>query len=138
MKRLNHIRSKKKAAKMVGICGIVCTDCPAYIATITDDKKLRKEVAKAWSKEFSIDIHPREIHCEGCATKEGKVINHCTVCEIRKCGFEKKVLNCAYCDQYMCEKLSSFISVIPEARLTLESIRASHNKIKKNSNKKHK
>lgn len=31
-------------------CGLDCTKCDAYIATITSDNKLREETAKKWSE----------------------------------------------------------------------------------------
>jgi hypothetical protein len=35
--------------KMVAFCGIVCSECPVYLATIHDDDNARKEVAELWS-----------------------------------------------------------------------------------------
>jgi aerobic-type carbon monoxide dehydrogenase small subunit (CoxS/CutS family) len=55
--------------------------------------------------------------------KEGRHINHWNVCEIRKCGMEKGVKNCAYCIDYSCQKLTAFLENSPEAKETLEEIR---------------
>ena len=44
------------------------------------------------------------LDCGGCTSK-GKIhFQYCNVCEIRKCGQEKKVKNCAYCADFACEK----------------------------------
>ena len=51
------------------------------------------------------------------------LFSHCKVCEIRKCGREKEVKNCAYCDVYVCEKLTKFFDMAPDAKITLSEIR---------------
>ena len=113
--------------RMVAYCGIVCSECPALLATQEDDDAKRKKVAEAWSKQFNVDIKPEQVNCDGCPPSEGKrVFFYCNICEIRKCGQEKRVENCAYCDEYACEKLTSFFTnMVPEAKTTLEEIRKS-------------
>jgi hypothetical protein len=44
--------------KMVAFCGLICTDCKAFIATRENDNAKRKEVAEAWSKAFGREIKP--------------------------------------------------------------------------------
>lgn len=109
--------------KMIAFCGIVCTECPAFLATQKDDDKEREKVAQMWSEEFNAEIKPEDINCDGCLSENGRLFSHCKVCEIRKCGQGKGVKNCAYCDNYPCEKLSKLIDEIPEAKATLEKIR---------------
>lgn len=110
--------------KMIAFCGLTCTECPAFIATQKDDDKEREKVAKVWSKEYKCDMKPEDINCDGCLTEEwGRVFNYCKVCEIRKCGQEKEVKNCAYCDDYVCEKLNDFFDMAPEAKTSLAEIR---------------
>jgi hypothetical protein len=113
----------KKKAKIIACCGITCGECPAYIATQKNDDTLRRETAKTWSEMFKADIKPHDINCDGCPSDSERVFNHCHVCEIRKCGREKKVKNCAYCPEYPCQKLSAFLAQVPEAKATLEEIR---------------
>lgn len=109
--------------KMVAYCGIVCTECPAYIATKNDDKELREKTAIEWSKMFGAEINPEQIYCDGCLQDEGHLISHCSECEIRACGKEKKVKNCAYCDDFACEKLEKFFEFVPPAKKILEDIK---------------
>lgn len=109
--------------KMVAFCGIVCTNCQAFIATQENDDVKRREVADAWSKAFDREIKPEEINCDGCLTIDGRHINYCSVCEIRKCGTEKEVENCAHCIDYKCERLDKFHEQAPKAKKTLEEIR---------------
>jgi len=100
--------------EMIAYCGIKCSECPAYIATVTNDDSLREKTAKEWSKMFGGEIKPSDINCMGCLAKEGAVFGHCSVCEIRACGMEKEVENCAYCGDFMCEKLEKFSVHIPK------------------------
>ncbi len=110
--------------KMIAFCGLTCTECPAFVATQKDDDGERKKVAKIWSKEYKSEIKPEDINCDGClAEEEGRVFNYCKVCEIRKCGQEKEVENCAYCDDYACDKLSDFFKMAPAAKTALEEIK---------------
>ena len=110
-------------SRIVAICGITCSDCPAYIATISDDDQKRKQTAEQWSKEFNADIKPENINCMSCLSKDGPVFHHCTQCEFRKCGMGKDVENCAHCDEYACEKLTKFFEMVPAAKATLDEIR---------------
>ena len=104
-------------------CGLVCSDCGAFIATLENDDAKRRQVADAWSKMFGREFKPQDINCDGCLTRDGRHIDYCNICEIRKCGIERGVENCAYCVDYGCEKLSKFVENVPEAKKTLEEIR---------------
>jgi hypothetical protein len=113
---------------MTAFCGIDCGECKALIATKKNDMKMKREIAEEWGKEFGHQMKPEDINCVGCAVAVGPHINYCSICEIRKCGVEKKVENCAYCVEYKCEKLAKFHEQAPKAKGQLDGIRA---KIKK-------
>ena len=108
---------------IVAFCGIECTNCPAFIAYKTDDNELRKKTAEDWSKAFGVDIPPQAVNCVGCLASEGVQINYCQECGIRKCAQQKKVDNCAYCDEYICEQLEKFHEKATDAKKNLEQIR---------------
>ncbi len=108
--------------KVVAYCGLVCSDCIAFIATHENSDVKRREVAAIWTKEYGRAFKPEEINCEGCV-KDGKHFGYCDSCEIRKCGTSKGVANCAYCADYGCEKIAHFFTVAPKAKETLEQIR---------------
>ena len=40
--------------KMIAVCGIDCAGCPAYLATINDDKELRTRTAAEWKDRKSV------------------------------------------------------------------------------------
>ena len=111
--------------KMIASCGIVCTECPAFLATQKDDHNERMKVAELWSKEFKAEIKPEDINCDGCLSDSERHDSYWKVCEIRKCGQEMDIKNCAYCNDYACEKLGKFFDKAPEAKITLEEIRKS-------------
>jgi hypothetical protein len=91
--------------KMIAFCGLTCSECPAYIATQREDDDERRKVAEMWSKEFKVELKPEDINCDGC--------------------LDKKIKNCAYCDEYACEKLTDFFKVAPEAKNNLDEVRKS-------------
>jgi hypothetical protein len=110
--------------KMIAFCGIVCTNCRAFIATQTDDTKVKKEVAKAWSTEEE-PLKPEDINCDGCLTTGRRLLGFCETCEVRRCGHERGVESCAYCHEYPCAKLTTLWKSITEsnAKATLDEIR---------------
>ena len=109
--------------KMISYCGIVCTECPAFIATQKNDDAKRKEVAEMWSKQYKSPFKAEDINCDGCKAEGKRLVGYCHICEIRKCGQKQQVVNCAYCDDYGCGKLTQFIDMVPHAKATLEAIR---------------
>ena len=111
--------------RMVAFCGLICTECPAFLATQKDDDEERKKVAEMWTKEYGADIKAEDVNCDGCLITDGRHINYCSICEIRKCGLGKGVQNCAYCPDYACEKLEKFFDMASKAKDTLEEIRQS-------------
>jgi Protein of unknown function (DUF3795) len=109
--------------KIIAYCGLVCTECPAFIASQENDDAKRKKVAEMWSKQYNMSVKPEDINCDGCNTEGKRLVGYCNVCEIRKCGKQKAVINCAYCTDYGCEKLTKFLAMVPHAKASLEKIR---------------
>ncbi|MBU7015546.1 MAG: DUF3795 domain-containing protein [Theionarchaea archaeon] len=109
--------------RIIAFCGLKCTECPAFLATQRDDDEARIKVAETWSSIYNSDFKPHDINCDGCISKKGQLFRYCTVCEIRKCGQKKGVINCGYCDEYACQRLQEFFSQASEAKKNLEHIR---------------
>lgn len=112
--------------QMIAICGLFCDQCEAFIATLNDDDKIRAELARLWSKRNHHGIEPADINCLGCLSDSDCLYDRCKGCEIRKCAREKNIPNCAYCDNYACEKLEDFLRANPDAREHLDEIRDTH------------
>lgn len=102
--------------RMVAFCGITCTDCKAFIATKENDEAAKKAIAEEWK------IQPEDVDCEGCTNPDGRHISYWSACEIRKCGTQKSVANCAYCTDYACEQLEKFHEHAPKAKTTLDEL----------------
>jgi hypothetical protein len=109
--------------EIVAYCGLVCNECPAYAATQKNDDQARAKVAEEWSIQFKHDFQAEDINCNGCLADGDVQFSYCSMCDIRKCGVDRKVLNCAYCVDYPCDKLDKFHAAVPEAKAKLEAIR---------------
>ncbi len=105
--------------KMIAYCGLVCTDCPAYLATMANDEAKARETAELWSKQYGINVAVEDVWCDGCLV-EGKKCAHCAQCEIRSCGIERGVKNCGWCPDFSCAKTEGFFKMAPFARAVLE------------------
>lgn len=110
-------------AEMIAFCGLDCAVCEAYLATQADDDALRAKTAGEWSARYNADIKPEQINCDGCRAEGRKFFYCATICELRKCGMEKNMDNCAACDEYPCEKLEAFFGAAPQARTALDALR---------------
>jgi hypothetical protein len=111
--------------KIIAFCGLVCSDCPAYIATQAGDRSDLEQVAAGWREDYNAPaITAESIICDGCLVSEGRQCSHCFECELRACGVARDVANCAHCPDYACAKLEGFFGVVRQARATLDGIRA--------------
>lgn len=112
---------------IVAYCGLNCGECPAYVATQSGDPAALERVAAQWREAFSMpDLTADDVVCDGCLPCDGgRLSGYCTTCAIRACAVERGVANCAHCADYACEKLTGFWAHAPEAKATLERIRAS-------------
>lgn len=110
--------------EMIAYCGLICTSCPAYLATRANDQQKARETAEMWSRDYNTTVTVEDVWCDGCLV-EGKKCAHCGECQIRACARGKNVDNCAQCDDYACETLSQLLDVVPAAKETLDRIRES-------------
>ncbi len=106
----------------IAYCGLVCIDCPAYLATQAGDHQKALETAELWSRHYNLSIKVDDVWCDGCLVG-GRKWSHCAECEIRTCAQKRGVKNCAHCDDYLCDVLSNFFKAVPEAQKTLDRIR---------------
>lgn len=111
-------------SEMVAICGLPCHECGAFKATRDDDDAQRATIAQEWSKMYDADLKASDINCGGCTSTGSPLFSHCTVCEIRKCGVARGVVNCAHCEDYACEKLEEFFKMVPVCKTVLDGIRS--------------
>lgn len=111
--------------RMIAYCGLVCTDCEAYIATQADDLAALERLAAKAREEYGMpNATAASTMCDGCLATSDRLCGYCYECQVRACGMARGILNCAYCDDYACEALQAFWNMAPEARTTLDGIRA--------------
>ncbi len=111
--------------RIVAYCGLICTDCGAYLATQADDRAALERVAAQWREEYNApQITVESVICDGCLDG-GRKCSHCFECEIRACGIARGLANCAHCPDYACDKLEEFFGFVSSARTVLDDIRQS-------------
>ncbi len=110
--------------KIIAFCGICCSDCPAYRATVENDDAMREEVAKKWSSD-EFPLSAKEVNCLGCKVMDGGVMSFVQKCKVRQCASEKGVENCAHCEAFACALLEKVWGYTGDeaAKRTLERIR---------------
>jgi hypothetical protein len=111
--------------EMIAYCGIICTECPTYQATQKNDNQGRVKIAEEWSKRYKHAFKTEDINCDGCLAESKRQIGYCMVCDIRKCGSDKKLVNCAHYFEYPCEKVNNVLSAAPQAKAKLDAVRNS-------------
>jgi hypothetical protein len=110
--------------KMTAYCGLVCTDCEAFLATQANDWAALEQMATKAREEYGVpDASAESVLCDGCLSSGGHLSGYCLECLVRACGMKRNVLTCAHCDDYACEKLEAFWAMAPDARTMLDSIR---------------
>jgi len=110
---------------MIAFCGLSCATCEGYLATQANDEAAKERVAAKWREDFSAPgINAAYVTCDGCTVLDGRPGGHCLECDIRACGIERGVANCAHCAGYDgCDKLARFFGFVPAAKETLDAIR---------------
>lgn len=114
---------------MLAYCGLNCITCPIHLATIESDKirqkAMRLAIVEEYMRQYRMSLQLQDItDCDGCRTNTGRLFSGCVDCEIRKCATARDLQNCAYCVDYICEKLRKHFLMDPGAEKRLEKIRA--------------
>ena len=111
-------------AEMIAVCGNNCADCEAYIATLADDSAAFEEIARKWSEKYGGQCVADDCVCDGCTSGKWLSTAYAKACPIRICAESKGMPNCAFCENFICEKLQKFLQFAPELRERLVKIRA--------------
>lgn len=106
---------------IVSCCGILCGECPVYIATQKDDDTMRKYLAHEYSMGGQV-FYPKDITCHGCHTVSADHNKFGKGCEIRKCCKERHIKICAECKDFPCEKIETYVPDGSEHKCRLEEM----------------
>ena len=114
--------------KQVSYCGIWCQGCPIYWATREKNMekrlKMRAEIARICNEQYQVKLNPEDVtDCDGCKVNK-RLFSGCVKCDIRACAIQRKLENCARCSDYACDKLLTFFSSDPQAKIMLDVIRS--------------
>ncbi|MFX0032641.1 MAG: DUF3795 domain-containing protein [Candidatus Hodarchaeota archaeon] len=109
-------------SEIIAYCGLLCSKCPAYIATQSNDKEALKRISKEWSSG-EMNFTPEELLCDGCISNK-VIFTWCEECNIRSCARGKGLENCAYCDNYPCETLNNVFEKDQSAKQRLDEIKS--------------
>jgi hypothetical protein len=113
--------------KIIAVCGIICSECDAYLATQAGDIAGLERVAAAWNEQYKANFTAEAIPCDGCLATEGRLCSHCFECKTRACAIDHGVDSCAYCADFGCATFMAHMNyALPEQRQLLETLRVTH------------
>ncbi len=89
--------------EMIGYCGYSCHLCAAR----SGDPAVRQQLVDGWRRIFGHQQYTRDnVRCDGCLS-DGRLAD--TACTVRPCAIERKVKNCAYCEDFVCKKVGHLL-----------------------------
>lgn len=90
--------------RLVGVCGLFCPSCSLFIGTQEDPDRL-KRIAERWQVSFEA------AKCYGC--RSDKRFPYCETCKMSACASKRGLDFCGGCEEYPCEDLKAFQTVMP-------------------------
>ncbi len=108
-------------AEKISCCGMICNECPVYIASLRNDDSMKRFLAHEYSAGGQV-FYPKDIDCRGCHSELADHNKFGKDCEIRKCCREKQIRLCAECKDYPCGKAEKYIPEGTEQRCRLEEM----------------
>jgi hypothetical protein len=111
--------------KVIAYCGLVCSDCEAYVATQADDQAALEGVAAEWRELFGMPgIAADDVACDGCLARDGRLWVHCADCAVRACALARGVVNCGRCPDYACERLEAVFDYVESVDISAEDVQS--------------
>ena len=83
-------------------CGYRCDLCLAYKPNV-ERQDQRSELSDGWYAIYGFRLDPEDIYCEGCVSSDNPTLIDKN-CPVRPCVVSKAIENCAFCDEFVCEK----------------------------------
>ncbi len=90
--------------EMIGYCGYNCHLCAAR----SGDPSVRQKLVEGWRKIFGLEDYTAEnVRCDGCLSGGTTADKNC---KARPCAMERGVENCAYCDEFPCDRMKHLVA----------------------------
>jgi|WetSurMetagenome_2_1015567.scaffolds.fasta_scaffold611521_2 hypothetical protein len=115
-------------ARLIAYCGLDCSVCNAYVATMNNDAAMIERTAKEWSDMYHSEISAKDVWCDGCTAQSPRLCGHCSECGIRACAQKHRVASCGTCPEYRCDTIATFIDMVPDAQSVLDNIHREGNR----------
>lgn len=93
-------------------CGYRCDLCLAYRPNVKKNDR-RQILSDGWHTYFGFRVPPGDIVCDGCMSDENPRLVDAS-CPVRPCVITHDIENCAYCGDYVCDKLKGRIAEYDE------------------------
>ena len=93
-------------ARMMSACGVLCSDCPAYLADVKGVAH-QQRTAAAWNRIYGLNESAGSIACGGCLAPDDRVFHTCRACKARLCCQSKGFNTCAECPVEHCPDLEN-------------------------------
>ncbi len=91
-------------AEEISFCGNRCDLCAAR----SDDPEVRQRLVDGWRKYLGHQNYTAEnVRCDGCRAN-GRLADQ--QCQARPCALSRGVDCCAFCDDFVCEKVGRLLS----------------------------
>jgi hypothetical protein len=111
----------------LSFCGLDCTACDVYKATVHGDQEARIRAAEGWQetarKHWGMEtLDPNVLDCRGCRAP-GKKHQGYGQCPAERCARQKGVASCGLCPEWEeCRWLVEILTNDPQARINLQRI----------------
>lgn len=69
----------------ISYCGLLCNECPVFIATAENNEQVKEQLAKQYSNE-KYRFSKEDTNCFGCFSEGVKNSKMCGNCNIRNCA----------------------------------------------------
>lgn len=108
-------------ARMMSACGVLCSDCPAYLGDVKGIAHQQCTVA-AWKRIYGLNESVEKIACGGCLGPDDQLFHTSRTCKARRCCRSKGFSTCAECPIEVCPDLEGAQSLwdgVPDLAKTL-------------------
>ncbi len=99
-------------------CGYRCDLCLAYRPNIEKNYGNQQLLSDGWFRYFGFRVPAEKIICDGCWTEKGRLLDD--ECPVRPCVIEHGLVNCATCQNFICEKLEERLVTFEDLAAKME------------------